>query len=160
MHTHFESDVVGRPQPMVRDESRVDEPAVDALLRAAFGRSDEADAVQARRGAEVPGSRSLVAVISNHAPGDDMASLGTGQVVGYLHLTPGHTDDGEVLALSLVAVLPENQRMGVGTYLVQFALEMTADTGGVPVVIPDDIPNGPDAPFWDRFGLRRSTTQR
>lgn len=132
---------------MVRDEVPDDYPAVDALLRAAFGRPTEADAVAATRTEPSAGGRSLVAVVSDHVAGESMAGLGTGEVVGYLRLTPTSTSGGEALLLSPLAVLPARQRQGVGTYLVQFALEMEGDAGHHALVVPDD------GTFWDRFGF-------
>ena len=147
MGTFFRSNAIGPPPPMVRDEVPDDQPAVDALLQAAFGRPDEAEAVAALRADAVPGSRSLVAVVSDHHAGESMAGLGTGEVVGYLRLTPAPVGEGEVLVLSPIAVLPARQRQGVGTYLVQFALEMEGDSGHHAVVVPDE------GAFWDRFGF-------
>jgi putative acetyltransferase len=134
---------------MVRDETPEDYEAVDDLLRAAFGRPDEADAVAAARLDRDARGRCLVAVVSDHSPGGAMADLGAGDVVGFLRLLPTPLADGEGLTLSPVAVRPARQRQGVGTYLVQFALEMEADAGGHRVIAPDD------SPFWDRFGLIR-----
>ncbi len=156
MESTFESDVVGRPAPMVREESAADRSAVAEILRAAYGRDGETETDDDQAGDRdddrqrpVDGTRAFVAVVSDHAPGGDMAGLGDGEVVGYLRLVPA-ADGDDVLVIDRIGVRPERQRQGVGTYLVQFALEMVADSGGARVVVDDD------APFWDRFGLARA----
>ncbi|MFL6101142.1 MAG: GNAT family N-acetyltransferase [Actinomycetales bacterium] len=143
----FESDVVGAPPPMVRDETPHDRPAVADLLGTAFRRTDVSDLVDRLRSADVPGARGLLAVRSERRPGADMSAVGAGEVVGYLRLTPARTGTDEVLVLAPLAVAPGARHHGVGTYLVQFAVEMVADEGYAAVVTPYD------ETFLDQFGF-------
>jgi putative acetyltransferase len=153
MARSFESDVVGAPPPMVREETPADREKVAELLRTAFGRDTEVAVVDQLRQASAKGGMALVAVRSERRPGADMAAIGVGQVVGYLRLTPVPVGEGaaetadSVLLLAPLAVAPSSQRQGVGTYLVQFAMEMMGDAGYAAVVTPYD------EDFLDRFGF-------
>lgn len=141
------SDVVGAPPPMVRDERSEDREAVGELLRHAFRRDDERDQVNRLRDADVQGSRGLLAVRSERHAGADMSAVGVGEVVGYLRLTPARAGSDDVLVMAPLAVLPGERHHGVGTYLVQFAVEMMADQGYSAVATPYD------EPFLDQFGF-------
>jgi predicted N-acetyltransferase YhbS len=147
MSPSFESDVVGPPPPMVREETPQDRDSIALLLRTAFGRDTENQVVDELRDAPGAGAVGLVAVRSERRPGADMSAIGTGDVVGYLRLTPVPVDGDTVLMLAPLATATASQRRGVGTYLVQFALEMMGDAGYSAVVTPYD------EPFLDRFGF-------
>ena len=132
---------------MVREETTADGGRVDDLLQRAFRREDERDAVEVLRRAGVDGSWGLLAVRSERHPGADMADVGEGEVLGYLRLTPARVDGETVLVMAPLAVAPGRRHQGVGTYLVQFAVEMVADQGYAAVVTPYD------EGFLDRFGF-------
>jgi predicted N-acetyltransferase YhbS len=132
---------------MVREETAHDDGRVDDLLQRAFRGQDERDAVELLRRARVDGSWGLLAVRSERHPGADMADVGEGEVLGYLRLTPAQVDDETVLVMAPLAVAPGSRHQGVGTYLVQFAVEMVADRGYAAVVTPYD------EGFLDRFGF-------
>jgi predicted N-acetyltransferase YhbS len=59
------------------------------------------------------------------------------------------------MLLDPVAVVPDEQHKGVATYLVQFTVEVLADTHAVSGLVVLD-----DAPFWSTFGFRPSTDVR
>jgi predicted N-acetyltransferase YhbS len=145
----FESDVVGPPPPMVREETPQDRDSIAELLRSAFGRDTEGDAVEGLREVGGPRARGLVAVRSERRPGADMSAVGIGDVVGYARLTPVSVGAGEdtVMVLAPLAIAESSRRTGVGTYLVQFAMEIMGDAGYSAVVTPYD------EPFLDRFGF-------
>jgi predicted N-acetyltransferase YhbS len=132
---------------MVRDERSGDRDAVGELLRLAFRRNDERDLVDRLRDADVDGSRGLLAVRSERHAGADMSAVGVGEVVGYLRLTPARAGSDDVLVMAPLAVAPGERHHGVGTYLVQFAVEMMADQGYAAVATPYD------EPFLDQFGF-------
>lgn len=140
------SDVVGAPPPMVREEAPGDSEAVSRLLTRAFRGEAEREAVERLRAGE--GGQGLLAVRSERRPGADMADVGAGEAVGYLRLTPARVGEDPVLVMAPLAVAPASRHLGVGTYLVQFAVEMVADQGYAAVVTPYD------EDFLDRFGFQ------
>ncbi len=123
--------------PAIRHETPADHEAVRQVNRLAFGQDDEAGIVDAlRTGGSV--RVSLVAEVG-------------GAVVGHILFSdlPILTDGGTVPALSLapMAVLPEFQRRGIGSALVQKGLEACRDRGHRIVVVL-----GHPA-FYPRFGF-------
>ncbi|MEW6280980.1 MAG: N-acetyltransferase [Candidatus Eremiobacterota bacterium] len=113
----------------IRPEEASDRAGVRAVHEAAFGGAAEADLVDALRGA--PGSVSLVAELE-------------GRVVGHLLLSLAQVDDGPILALAPMGVLPDFQRRGVGSALVRAALEAVGDADVVVLGHPG---------FYPRFGF-------
>ncbi len=98
----------------IREERAGDIPAVRALNERAFGQPVEADLVDGlRRGC--PGLLSLVAVDGR-------------EVVGHLLFSPATVEGpkGTVTGMGLapMAVLPERQRRGIGTALVERGLDL------------------------------------
>ena len=93
---------------IVRPERPDDRPISIEVERAAFGRSLEADIVEAVR--DEPGSFALVA--------DD-----DGAVIGHVQMSRAWVGDDEVLALGPIGVAPDHQGDGVGGALVLAALE-------------------------------------
>lgn len=75
-----------------------------------------------------------------------------GEVVGYALLTRVRVDPGQVPALALgpVAVAPHRQRIGLGSSVVQAALEAATELGERLVVVLGD------PAFYRRFGFGRA----
>jgi predicted N-acetyltransferase YhbS len=149
---------------MVREETREDRHAIAELWHTVLKRDAEA-IVDRLRAQNVDGARGLVAVRTHRGPGADMSDIGAEEVLGHLRLTPAQVvplsdaDSGQerpdgsasvadrVLILAPLAVSGSSRRQGVGTYLVQYALEVVADAGVAAVVTPYD------EDFLDRFGF-------
>lgn len=119
----------------VRVERPGDEAAVRAVERAAFGRDDEADLVDALRGPRA-GYRSWVAVEG-------------GDIVGHVLFTPVRIDGWPVAGMGLgpVAVAPERQRAGIGTKLVHHGMTRLRNEG-CPYAV---VVGHPD--YYPRFGF-------
>src|SRR5262249_2921486 len=130
--------------PTIRHEAPAAHEAARHVNRLAFGRDDEAGIVDALR----TGGYSRVSLV---------AEVG-GRVVGHVLFgdLPILTDGGTVAALSLapMAVLPEFQRQGIGSALVQKGLEACRDQGHRIVVVLGH----PD--FYPRFGFSVSLAER
>lgn len=92
---------------LIRPESSSDTQAIDALTETAFGQRDEADVVEALR-----------------ASGDIELSLvaeDKRQIVGHVLFTRLQSPDG-CLALGPVSVVPNRQRQGIGSRLIEEGL--------------------------------------
>jgi putative acetyltransferase len=123
--------------PTIRHETAADHEAVGQVNRLAFGQEDEAGIVDALR--EGGYARlSLVAEVD-------------GRVVGHILFSdlPILTDGGTVPALSLapMAVLPEFQKRGIGSALVEKGLEVCRGAGHRIVVVLGHTH------FYPRFGF-------
>jgi putative acetyltransferase len=103
---------------MVRREEPRDFDAVRIVNERAFGQPDEARIVDALRG--LADAISLVAAIDN-------------QIVGHVLFTPVSIDDADssvsVTGLAPMAVLPEFQRRGIGSALVDAGLDACRSAG-------------------------------
>ncbi|HET6574089.1 MAG TPA: GNAT family N-acetyltransferase [Fimbriiglobus sp.] len=123
--------------PTIRHETPADHEAVRQVNRLAFGQDDEAGIVEALR----TGGYVRVSLVAEVA----------GRVVGHILFSevPILTHGGTVPALSLapMAVLPEFQRRGIGSALVEKGLEACRDQGRCIVVVLGH----PD--FYPRFGF-------
>jgi putative acetyltransferase len=109
----------------IRAEKSDDVEAVRLVNVAAFGRENEADLVDALRG--VASTFSFVAVEY-------------GEIVGQVFFSPVEivgacADDLFILGLAPVAVLPDHQRQGIGSSLIQHGLKECARSGGSAVVV-------------------------
>ncbi|QGJ70936.1 putative N-acetyltransferase YhbS [Planctomycetales bacterium 10988] len=111
--------------PLIREETSEDFEAIRSVNLAAFQGVGEADLVDQLR-SEGYVELSLVAVVN-------------GEVVGHLLLSKMQirTAEGELAALSLapMAVLPEFQRGGVGTRLMQAGLSLCRERGHAIVLV-------------------------
>lgn len=125
-----------RDRPVtVRAERPSDERAVDGVVRAAFGRPDEAALVAALR----RDARPFVSLVADRE----------GSLIGHVACSPV-TLDGRPLGMGLapVAVHPAHQRRGVGAALVRTALAACRDLGQRVVVVLGE------PAYYARFGFR------
>lgn len=124
----------------IRVEHPGDHRAVREINRAAFESDGEATLVDALR-VQANGVISLVA--------DD-----NGEVVGHIFFSPvalsGH-ETLRVAGLAPMAVLPEQQRSGIGSALVRAGLDACRDHGYTAVVVVGH------PGFYPRFGFRRAS---
>jgi len=128
---------------VVRRETPEDRQAVWHVNRAAFETTDEANLVDALRdGGYV--EVSLVAEVGGEIVGHILFSRVT------IVTTVGTVD---ALSLAPMAVLPEHQRQGIGSKLVESGLE-TCRQGGHRIVV---VLGHPD--FYPRFGFSAETAR-
>jgi len=130
---------------LIRAETPEDYPLIRRIIDSAFGQPNEGDLVEALRRAEGFDPRlSLVAFLKEYAGGRPYA-------VGHILFHPISiiTASGEHRALSLapLSVLPDFQRKGVGTKMVQEGLHR-ARAGGYRSVIVLGHPG-----YYPRFGF-------
>lgn len=128
----------------IRAEKPEDIEAIHRVNAAAFEREGEADLVDQLRG--VASTFSFVAVES-------------GQIVGHIFFSPvaiaGEcADDLLVLGLAPVAVLPNYQRQGIGTLLIQYGLK-ECDRLGFKAVFVLGSPE-----YYSRFGFVPAKAKR
>ncbi|MBD1887239.1 GNAT family N-acetyltransferase [Microcoleus vaginatus] len=121
----------------IRTEKPEDLEGVRQVNIAAFGRENEANLVDRLRG--IASTFSLVALPSD-------------RIVGHICFSPvvveGKCSSNlSILGLAPVAVLPEYQRQGIGTLLIQHGLEECRRSGFQAVVVLGH----PD--FYSRFGF-------
>ncbi|MEG5171367.1 N-acetyltransferase [Microcoleus sp. B3-D7] len=121
----------------IRTENPEDVEAVRNINIAAFGRENEANLVDRLRG--IASTFSFVAVQSD-------------RVVGHIFFSPVVVEGKcsrnlSILGLAPVAVLPNYQRQGIGTLLIQHGLEECRRSGFQAVVVLGH----PD--FYPRFGF-------
>jgi len=108
----------------IRQEMPNDHQAVYQINAAAFGREDEANLVDALRSADVP-------MISLVAETED-------EIIGHALFTPvviPGWESAALMALGPIAVLPDRQRQGVGTALVEAGLEACCTRGCAAVFV-------------------------
>jgi putative acetyltransferase len=123
----------------VREERPADFASVHAVQSAAFGRSGEADLVDALRGRAEP-ALSLVAELA-------------GRIVGHVFFSPirleasGADAAPPVAGLAPIGVLPELQGRGIGARLVRDGLERCAALGWRAVFLVGD------PGYYARFGF-------
>jgi putative acetyltransferase len=127
----------------IRSENSLDHDSIRRVNRLAFGGAMEATLVDALRvGGHV--TVSLVAVSQGDVVGHILFSPVT------IEMTDGRT---EVLSLAPMSVLPEYQRTGVGTALVEAGIKACRETAYKSVVVLGH----PE--FYRRFGFSPVLTQ-
>jgi putative acetyltransferase len=131
---HRTANVERRTAVIIRDERPEDVPFVRDVNRLAFEQDQEANIVDALRSNGVA-LLSLVAVI------DDA-------VVGHILYSPAFIGGVEGAGLAPMAVLPEHQRRGIGSQLVEAGNARLRDRG-CPFIIVLGHPG-----FYPRFGFR------
>jgi putative acetyltransferase len=119
----------------IREERPDDVPAVRDLNRRAFGQDQESNIVDALR-ANAAALLSLVATLN-------------GQVVGHIMYSPRSIDGKfEGAALGPMAVLPECQRRGIGSKLIEAGNRKLKDDGCPFIIVVGH------ADYYPRFGFR------
>ncbi len=149
------------PEVCLRPEHPVDADAMRHVNVMAFDRAAEADLVDSFRAAKAV-TLSAVALLGASVPGaaDLSSSARTalwtgevygGEVVGHVLFAPASVDGGRgeipLLSLASVAVLPANQRQGIGTLMVSGCLEYLRARHHRGVVVVGD------PAYWRRFGF-------
>ncbi|WP_227131585.1 GNAT family N-acetyltransferase [Halorubellus salinus] len=132
-----------------RPGTAVDHDAVDALHRAAFPTDDEARLVDALRESDAFVPALSIVAVEDDASAEDAT---TDRVLGHVLLTEvdvAGTDDA--LALAPVAVHPARQNEGIGTALVEHALDRCRDLDYAVVVLHGDLA------YYSRFGFEPAT---
>jgi putative acetyltransferase len=109
----------------IRAEKTEDIAAVRQVNIAAFGREGEANLVDKLR--EVPSTLSFVAVLDNSIVGHVCFSSVT--------LEPNPAEEIFLLGLAPLAVLPQYQRQGIGSLLVQYSLKKCQEAGCNAIVV-------------------------
>lgn len=119
-------------QQTIRDEPAADRAAIRRVIEAAFGRPDEANLVDRLR-----------------ADGDTVMSLiaaEDGEIVGHV-LFSRMAAPFRALGMAPVSVVPERQRMGIGSRLIRTGIERAAREGWQAVFVMGD----PE--YYRRFGF-------
>ena len=119
----------------IRRAEDTDQVEVYQVHLAAFGQTVEADLNRSlHSGGHVPEALSLVAEVD-------------GTIVGHVVCSRGQLGDTIVMGLGPIGVLPEHQRTGVGSALMQAVID-AADTLGEPMLV---LLGSPD--YYSRFGF-------
>ncbi|MDQ4006261.1 MAG: N-acetyltransferase [Actinomycetota bacterium] len=132
---------------IVRSEEPKDFEAVDQVNRLAFGQPDEAEIVASLRTSEA------------FIPGLSLVAEDAGSIIGHILFTRLQLDpptEARVISLAPMSVLPDRQRLGVGSALVRHGLNVARGMGEDLVVVvghPDYYPRFGFEPA-SRFGLR------
>ncbi|MEV6811655.1 N-acetyltransferase [Micromonospora sp. NPDC051296] len=131
----------------LRPEDPADTGAVRRVLAAAFARPDVAIPPEVRLVDELRGSDAWLPELA-------MVAEYGGEIVGYALLTRVVvcSDGGSAAALALgpVAVAPHRQRIGLGSAVVQAAVEAATELGERLVVVLGD------PAYYRRFGFSRA----
>jgi len=118
----------------VREERRTDLEAIREVNRRAFGQDQEADLIDALRSSGAA-SLSLVATVDEH-------------IVGHIMYSPAQLGRIEGRGLGPMAVLPEYQRRGIGSRLVETG-NRQLEIAGCPFIVVLG-----HAAFYPRFGFK------
>ena len=117
----------------IRKERPDDIPVIRDVNRRAFGQDQEANIVEALRSNGAV-SLSLVATVDN-------------RVVGHVMYSPARIGAVVGAGLGPVAVLPEHQRQGIGSQLIEVGNRQLKDTGCPFIVVIGH------ADYYPRFGF-------
>ncbi|MCX6356155.1 MAG: N-acetyltransferase [Candidatus Aureabacteria bacterium] len=129
----------------IRPEQETDIAQIHAVNAAAFPTSAEAILVDNLRQSASP----LISLVAEH----------NGKIIGHILFTPMTLPASatvKVMGLAPMAVLPENQRQGIGSTLIKAGLIACKDLGAGAVVVlghPDYYPKFGFVPA-SHFGLR------
>ena len=135
---------------LIRTETLEDHSFVRLVNELAFGRSNEADLVDALRAHAHP-CISLVAVVDEQVALESDKLPAYRSIVGHIFFSPVsiETESGDFTAMGLapMAVLPEQQNQGIGSQLVREGLKECLRLGENIVVVLGH-PN-----YYPRFGF-------
>ncbi len=139
--------------PAIRAERPGDEPAIRAVVAAAFAEVEHrAPSLEADPGSSpAPGEATLVTWLRadpGWIPGLSLVAERAGEIVGHVVCTRGHVGDRPALGLGSLSVLPAYQRHGVGTALMHAVLDAARDGGESLVALLGD------PAYYSRFGFR------
>ena len=125
----------------IREERADDVAAVRDLNRRAFGQDQESNIVDALR-ANAAALLSLVATVND-------------QIVGHIVYSPASID-GNLMgaALGPMAVLPECQRQGIGSKLIETGTRKLEEAGCPFIIVVGH------ADYYPRFGFRPASKHR
>ena len=127
----------------IRPEAAVDFDAIDEVVRSAFHDDATAELV------------ALIRASPNYLPDLSLVAVDGQRVVGHLMLHHLDLQDRaqrhQVLSLSPLAVRPDAQRIGVGSALVEAAIDR-ADQAGEPLIVLEGSPG-----YYPRFGFQPAT---
>ncbi|MBM0741819.1 N-acetyltransferase [Phormidium sp. CLA17] len=126
----------------IRAEKPDDVSAIYQVNSEAFGRENEASLVNQLRGAA--STFSFVAIQSD-------------QIVGHIFFSPvtvrGGSSNLSILGLAPIAVLPNYQRQGIGSLLIQQSLKACSESGQDAIVVLGD------PKYYSRFGFISASTK-
>lgn len=122
----------------IREETADDVAAIRDVNRRAFGQDQEGNIVDALR--------------SNNAALLSLVARVDERVVGHIMYSPATIGDVTGAVLGPMAVVPEHQRLGIGSKLVA-AGDQKLKAAGCPFIIVLGHPN-----FYPRFGFRPAST--
>lgn len=127
-----------------RCETEWDAPAIRDVVIAAFGRADEADLIE------------IIRHSNNFIPELSLILTHKGEVLAHVlfSLIEIETVNGPAPALALapMAVLPQHQRQGMGSKLLEFGLTRCRELGHKIVVVLGH----PE--YYPRFGFQRASS--
>ncbi len=122
----------------LRSEGPGDFAAIDHVNRLAFGQPDEAEIVARLRASDA------------FIPALSIVAEDEGQIVGHILFTRVQLDpptDVRVISLAPMAVLPDQQRQGIGSAMVRRGIEVAKELGEEVVVLVGH----PE--YYPRFGF-------
>jgi putative acetyltransferase len=123
--------------PAVRVATRADRPAIERLVRDAFGRDYELEFVRRVWSSDA------------YLPELDLVADDDGVVVGHVLHSVGDVDGSPVAALAPLAVVPERQRQGIGGLLLRESFVRVV-AAGFPLIALLGHPS-----YYPRFGFER-----
>jgi putative acetyltransferase len=118
----------------IREERAQDVAAIREVNKRAFGQDQEANIVDALR--------------SNGASLLSLVATVDGEVVGHIMYSPATIAEVVGAGLAPMAVLPEHQRQGIGSKLIETGTQELKDAG-LPFIIVLGHPN-----YYPRFGFK------
>jgi putative acetyltransferase len=118
----------------IRPEESADIEAIRDVNRRAFGQDQEGNIIDALR--------------ANGGVLLSLVAASQGQIVGHLLYSPARVGDVSGAALGPMSVVPECQRHGIGTKLVQAGNEQLARSGCPLIIVVGH------SEFYSRFGFK------